>query len=171
MVLILAWFADALKYILERPNLPVHCRYSAVSLRGPPCQSPRQGRGGLPCCSAQGVCSPAAGTHRGGYSQCLTARSEMGLGHLLQAIPVGTGGWKGDDAVTLSWVWPVTKGLGWTPFSTFVLMGLKKVLWAHLQCGGAQSTREPEQCQSLVISIPNTAYFRSPGLPSSSMHR
>lgn len=53
MVLTLARFADALKYILERPKLPVPCGYSAVS---PPCQSPLQGRGGLPCCSSQGVC-------------------------------------------------------------------------------------------------------------------
>lgn len=91
MVLTLAWFADALKYILEGPKLPVYCGYSAVSLRAPPCQSPLRGRGGLPCWSSQGVCSPPAGTRRGGYSQCPTARSEMGLGHSLRAVPVGSG--------------------------------------------------------------------------------
>lgn len=153
MVLTLAWFADALKYILERSKVPVHCGYSAVSLRAPPLQS-STGKRGLPCWSAQGVCSPPAGTQWGGYSQCLTARSALGHG-----------------AVTVSWVWPVTKGLSWTHFSAFVLMGVKKVLWAHLQRDGTHGIGETERCQSLVISIPSTAYFRSPGLPSSSMHR
>lgn len=42
--------------------------------------------------------------------------------------------------------------------------GTSSVWWAH-------SIGEPERCQSLVTSIPSTGYFRTPGLPSSSVHR
>lgn len=97
-----------------------------VSLRVPPWQSPLEGRGGLPCWSAQGVCCPSAGTQGGGYSQCLTARSEMGLGHA-PACPSGHWGAKGR--------WCCHSVLSVTcDQRAFVLIGVQKVPGEPLQC-------------------------------------